>query len=157
MLVRVKYRLLAVDKLRERYIAAAVADFRTRLRGRVALEEIEIPASHGGDPVRAMREEGERILARIAPHDVVWLLERTGRALSSLDLVERLAEVEHAGTQRLTIIIAGTYGADASLHARANLAWSLGPLTFPHEWVRALVLEQLYRASKIARNEPYHH
>lgn len=152
-----KYRLIAVGKIREPYIAAAVEDFRKRLRRYVPLAEIEIAPSHGGDPARAMREEGERILEQIAPSDTVWLLERGGEAFSSMELAERLARAEREGTQRLTLVIAGTYGADAALRARANLAWSLSPLTFLHEWARAIVLEQLYRAAKIARNEPYHH
>jgi 23S rRNA (pseudouridine1915-N3)-methyltransferase len=152
-----KYRLIAVGKIREPYIAAAVEDFRKRLRRYVSLTEIEIAPSHGGDPARAMREEGERILEQIAPSDAAWLLERGGEAFSSMELAERLARAEREGTQRLTLVIAGTYGADAALRARANLSWSLSPLTFLHEWARAIMLEQLYRAAKIARNEPYHH
>lgn len=152
-----KYRILTVGKARERYIIAALADFRTRLRRYVSFEEIEIAPSHGGEPARALREEGERVLAHIAPGEPIWLLERTGRAFSSIELAERIAEVEHSGVQRLTFVIAGTYGADERLLARANLHWSLSSLTFLHEWARAIVLEQLYRAAKIARNEPYHH
>jgi 23S rRNA (pseudouridine1915-N3)-methyltransferase len=151
------YRLLAVDKVREPYIAAAAEDFRKRLRRLIPLNEIEIPRAHGGEPERAMREEAERILGELEPSDPTWLLERTGTAFSSLQLVEKLADVEREGTQRLTLIIAGAYGAHATLRARANLLWSLGPLTFPHEWARAIVLEQLYRTAKIARNEPYHY
>lgn len=152
-----KYRIITVGKIRERYIAAALDDFRTRLRRYVPLEEIEIAPSRGDRPEIAVREEGERILARIASNDTVWLLERSGDAFSSVELAERLAEVDCSGIARLTLVVAGTYGTDAALRARANLAWSLGPLTFLHEWARAIVLEQLYRAAKIARNEPYHH
>ncbi|HZX68948.1 MAG TPA: 23S rRNA (pseudouridine(1915)-N(3))-methyltransferase RlmH, partial [Candidatus Elarobacter sp.] len=63
----------------------------------------------------------------------------------------------HQGVGRLTLVIAGTYGASEALLARADVRWSLSPLTFLHEWARALVLEQMYRAAKIARDEPYHH
>ena len=65
--------------------------------------------------------------------------------------------MENAGQPRLTLLIAGTYGASTELQARAQFAWSLSKLTLLHEWARMLVLEQLYRAAKIARNEPYHH
>jgi 23S rRNA (pseudouridine1915-N3)-methyltransferase len=68
-----------------------------------------------------------------------------------------MEKISHDGTSRLTFVVAGTYGADASLLERADVQWSLSPLTFLHEWTRAIVLEQLYRAAKISRNEPYHH
>ena len=135
----------------------AVADFSRRLSRIAPLEEIEIAASHGGDAARAMREESERVLRAIEPSETVWLLERTGAELSSIELSEKIDVLALSGTGRLTIVVAGTYGADPALLARANFLWSLSKLTFLHEWARAIVLEQLYRAAKIARDEPYHH
>jgi 23S rRNA (pseudouridine1915-N3)-methyltransferase len=152
-----KYRIISVGKIREHYIAAAVDDFRRRLRRYIPLDEIEIAPAHGDQPVLAMREEGERILERITSQDTVWLLERSGTVFSSMQLAKRLAQAEQQGIHRLTFIIAGTYGADPLLLARADTLWSLSALTFLHEWTRALLLEQLYRAAKITRNEPYHH
>jgi 23S rRNA (pseudouridine1915-N3)-methyltransferase len=153
----VKLRLIAVGSIREPYVAEAVADFRRRLQRLTAYEEQEVAAAHGRDPARAMREEAERIRRALGPEDTVWLLERTGRAFSSCELAERLTALELDGTRRLTLIVAGTFGADPSLGQRADLCWSLSPLTFLHEWARAIVVEQLYRAVKIRRNEPYNH
>jgi len=153
----VKLRLVAVGKVREPYLAAAAQDFRRRLQRYETFEEIEVAANHGGDAERAMRDEGERIVRSLGPGEPFWLLERTGTQLASLELVSRLAELRRDGHARLTIAVAGTYGASAELIARADFCWSLSRLTFLHEWVRALVLEQLYRAAKVARNEPYHH
>jgi len=150
-------RLIAVGKLREPYLAAAAEDFRRRLRPYHRLEEVEVRAGDGGDPDRAMAAEGEAILRLIAPSDHVWLLERTGTELSSEELATRIERLAIGGTSQLTLVIAGTYGAAPALLARAQLRWSLSKLTFLHEWARALVLEQLYRAAKIAANEPYHH
>jgi 23S rRNA (pseudouridine1915-N3)-methyltransferase len=152
-----KLRLLAVGKLRERYVAEAVADFAARLRRYGPFEEIETPASFGGDPERAVREEGERLLRALIPGEPFWLLERTGTGLSSVELAAKLRGLAEAGVPRLTLAIAGTFGASPAVIARADFRWSLSPLTFLHEWARAIVLEQLYRAAKIARNEPYHH
>jgi 23S rRNA (pseudouridine1915-N3)-methyltransferase len=149
--------LIAVGKLRERYIADAVADFRTRLQRYENFEEIEVAASHGSDPERAMREEGERVLRALMPGETMWLLERTGVALSSPQLAAKLSALADSGTQRLAVVIAGTYGASPALSARADFCWSLSALTLLHEWARAVVVEQLYRAAKISRNEPYHH
>ena len=108
-------------------------------------------------PDRAVASEGDAILKLVAPSDRVWLLERTGEAMSSEELSRRIERLPHDGVARLTLVVAGTYGASEPLLARADLRWSLSPLTLLHEWARALVLEQLYRAAKIARDEPYHH
>lgn len=153
----VKLRIVAVGRIREPYVAAACDDFRARLRRYGAYDELEIAASHGADPMRAMREEGERVLRALAPGEPCWLLERTGHELGSIELATRLAEAARGGDTRLTFAIAGTYGASDELKARATYHWSLSRLTLLHEWARMLVLEQLYRAAKIARDEPYHH
>jgi len=153
----VHIRLIAVGKLRETYLAAAAADFRKRLAPYHRLEEIEIRAADGDRPEAAMSSEGEAILRAIAPSDHVWLLERTGVELGSIELSERLERLAVEGTARVTFVIAGTFGASPALLERANVRWSLSKLTLLHEWARVLVLEQLYRAAKIAKDEPYHH
>lgn len=150
-------RLIAVGKVRERYIADALADFRARLRPYHRFEEIEVRAADGADPVRAMRAEGQAILKLLEPADRVWLLERSGELLASDEVSRRIERLPHDGVTRLVLIVAGTYGASEALLARADLRWSLSPLTFLHEWARVLAVEQLYRAAKIARDEPYHH
>lgn len=149
--------MIAVGKVRERYVAGALADFRARLRPYHRLEEIEVRAADGGDPARAVRTEGDAILKLIDPADHVWLLERSGEMISSEELSRRLERLPHQGIARVTFVVAGTFGASEALLARADVRWSLSPLTLLHEWARALVLEQLYRAAKIARDEPYHH
>lgn len=150
-------RLIAVGKVRERYIADALADFRKRLRPYYPLEEIEVKAADGTHPAQAIAQESARILKYLEPQDVVWLLERTGSSISSPELASRLQSAADSGISRMTFVIAGTFGAAPELQERAQFHWSLSPLTFLHEWARAFVLEQLYRAAKIARNEPYHH
>ncbi len=150
-------RLIAVGKVRERYLAEAIADFRTRLRPYHRLEEIEVRAADGADPDRAVRAEGDAIVKLLDANDHVWLLERGGEAFTSEELARRIEALPHRGIARLTLVVAGTYGASDALLARADVRWSLSPLTLLHEWARALVLEQLYRAAKIARDEPYHH
>ena len=149
--------MIAVGKVRERYVADAVADFRTRLRPYHRLDEVEVRAADGSDPGRAMQAEGEAILKLLEPNDRVWLLDRGGELFDSEQLSRRIERLPHEGIARLTLVIAGTFGASEALLARADLRWSLSPLTFLHEWTRALVLEQLYRTAKIARDEPYHH
>ncbi len=150
-------RLLAVGKLRESSVIQTCAEFRKRLRPYVPFEEQDVRASDGSDRVRAVREEGERLLKALRPDERVWLLDRGGTQLSSEELSRRLDETGASGIGRLTLIVAGTYGADERVRERADFVWSLSRLTFLHEWARMIVLEQLYRAAKITRNEPYHH
>jgi 23S rRNA (pseudouridine1915-N3)-methyltransferase len=150
-------RLIAVDKLRTPYIADACAEFRKRLRPYVPYEEVEVRPASGANPGAAIRDETERILRLLRPEEPVWLLERTGTQLSSEQFARKLDGQMHGGVSRLTFVVAGTYGAGDALIERADFKWSLSQLTFLHEWARMIVLEQLYRAAKISRNEPYHH
>jgi 23S rRNA (pseudouridine1915-N3)-methyltransferase len=154
---RVHYRIIAVGRLREPYLAAAATDFRRRLAPYHRLEEREVRAADGERPAAAMALEAAAILRALEPTDHVWLLERSGEEFSSSEVAQRLERLALDGISRVTFVIAGTYGAAPELAARADVRWSLSRLTFLHEWARALVLEQLYRATKIARNEPYHH
>lgn len=150
-------RIVAVGKLKTSYAVQACADFAKRLGPYYPLEVVEVKASDGSRPAQAMLEEAQRVAKHVHDDDCVWLLDRMGGELSSEQLSRMIAGVANAGTRRMTFVIAGTYGADDSLRNRADFVWSLSPLTFLHEWARMIVLEQLYRAAKIARNEPYHH
>jgi 23S rRNA (pseudouridine1915-N3)-methyltransferase len=150
-------RLIAVDKLRSPQVAELCTELRKRLAPYYPYEEIEVRPGNGKNANEAMRDESERIRKHLRPDDRVWLLERTGAQLSSEAFARRLDDVAHSGASRLTFVVAGTYGSDDTLLQRAELQWSLSELTFLHEWARAIVLEQLYRAAKILRNEPYHH
>jgi 23S rRNA (pseudouridine1915-N3)-methyltransferase len=152
-----RYRLVCVDRVRERYVTAAVDDFARRLRRYSPLDIVEVPAGHGSDPRRAMHDEAAAILALLDATDRVWLLEREGREWSTLELSDRLSALQNEGIRGLTVIVAGAFGAGDALRNRADALWSLSRLTFLHEWARALALEQLYRCAKIARGEPYHH
>jgi 23S rRNA (pseudouridine1915-N3)-methyltransferase len=153
----VQLRVVAVGKLKSKYALAACAEFAKRLAPYYPLDVVEVKASDGSRPAQAMREEAERIAKQLHDDDCVWLLDRSGDQLSSEQLSRMIAGVANAGARRMTLVIAGTYGADDSLRERADFVWSLSQLTFLHEWARMIVLEQLYRAAKIARNEPYHH
>jgi 23S rRNA (pseudouridine1915-N3)-methyltransferase len=153
----VQIRIVAVGKLKTKYAVAACAEFAKRLGPYYPIDVVEVKASDGSQPVQAMREEAERIARQLHEDDCVWLLDRTGDELSSEQLSRMIAGVANAGTRRMALVIAGTYGANDTLRERADFVWSLSQLTFLHEWARMIVLEQLYRAAKIARNEPYHH
>jgi 23S rRNA (pseudouridine1915-N3)-methyltransferase len=145
--------IVAVDKLREQYVKAGCELYEKRLAPYGGVTIVEIRKSAAAD---AMLREGRSILDRIAPDDVVWALDRIGKPLSSLELAHKIADVERSGKRRLVLAIGGPEGLHESVLARADFRWSLSELTFLHEMARLVALEQLYRAAKIGRGEPYH-
>lgn len=145
--------IIAVDKLREPYARTGCALYLERLQRYFGVTVIETRKENG--PGAALLE-GRAMLERIDDDDVVWALDRVGATLSSTDLANRVADVERSGKRRLVIAIGGPEGLDDTVIARADLRWSLSPLTFLHEMARLIALEQLYRAAKILRGEPYH-
>ncbi len=148
-------RIVAAGKLRDPAAAAVCTEFQKRLRAYHRIEVTEVRASSGSDPAKAIREEGERLL-KAAGDGALWALDRAGTELSSEELSAKIMELESRG-RPLTLAIGGTFGLSPDVRARADFVWSLSKLTFLHEWARMIVLEQLYRAAKIARSEPYHH
>lgn len=145
--------IVAVDKMRESYLRAGCELYAKRLApyGDVAFVEIR-PAS-GKD---ALATESRDMLAKIADGAAFWALDRRGTSLTSEELAAKIAELERSGTRRLVLGIGGPEGLSESVLARAHFTWSLSPLTYLHEMSRLIVLEQLYRAAKINRGEPYH-
>ena len=152
-----KLTLLVIGRVRGP-LAAAVADYEARLAHYWRFEVIELEAGAGGrdDADSVMAAEGERILSRIDPRADVVVLDRTGRGRSSRELADFLGEHAVRGGTDLVFVIGGAWGVAAPVLARARLRLSLGPLTLPHEMARLVLVEQLYRAGTILRNEPYH-
>ena len=105
---------------------------------------------------RARQEESERILSRLKAEDFVILLDERGKNIDSPAL-SRLIEAEISHGRQIVVIIGGAYGVNDRVLGRANFVWSLSRLVFPHQLVRLILTEQLYRAQEIARGGGYHH
>ena len=145
--------IIAVDKLRESYLREGCAIYVERLRPYISVSVSEVRSSSASDGVET---EGAAIRRQVKEDDVVWALDFHGKNLTSTDLARKLAEVERSGRRRLAIIIGGAHGLSRAVMERADFVWSLSALTFLHEMARLIALEQLYRAVKINRGEPYH-
>ena len=145
--------IVAVDKLREDYLRTGCELLVKRLKPYWNVRVIETRKSGGPD---AMAHEGREIARHIGADDIVWALDRQGEQLASMDLVQRIAAVERSGRRRFVLVIGGPEGLDDGVLARSEFRWSLSRLTLLHEMARLVVLEQLYRAAKIGRGEPYH-
>lgn len=146
-------RILTVGKKHEPWVEQGVARFLERLRGPFAAQMEIVPHSHREAP-SAVEEESERLLKRVQSADCVILLDERGKNLTSPALSNYL--VAHA-SHDIVIIIGGSYGVTPAVRDRANLVWSLSNLVFPHQLVRLILAEQLYRAQEISRQSKYHH
>ncbi len=148
-------RILAVGKKHESWVAEGVDRYERRLRKPFDASWQLLPHSaREGDAARA--EESDRILAKADRGAFLVLLDERGRSIDSPELARTLQGAFDAGRPVLAVI-GGSYGVDARVRERADLVWSLSKLVFPHQLVRLILAEQLYRAQEIAAGRPYHH
>lgn len=148
-------KILAVGKRHESWVAEGVERYEKRLRAPFVTEWVLLPHS-SLEGARARQEESERILSRLNAQDYVVLLDERGKMLDSPHL-SALITGRLNTSQQVVIIIGGAYGVDETIHSRANVIWSLSPLVFPHQLVRLILAEQLYRAQQIENGSAYHH
>lgn len=148
-----KIMVLTVGKRHEPWIGQGVNHFQKRLRAPFEFEMIIIPPSKlTGETAR--NEESLTVIKRLRPSDFVILLDERGKSLSSIEF-SRFIE-NHVDRQTI-IVIGGAFGVSQTLRTRANFVWSLSDLVFPHQLVRLILAEQLYRAQEIAKGAGYHH
>ena len=154
--------ILCAGRLREKAFRQMADEYLKRLSRFGKYEEAEIPdvpepaGASEAQREQVRRREGEAMLARVRPGDRVIALTITGRQRSSEDLAAHLADLKAAGCGRLVLAIGGSLGLSRDLLARADEELSMGPMTFPHQMARVMLLEQLYRAEKIQAGERYH-
>ncbi len=147
-------RILTVGKKHESWVAEGIGRYEKRMKKPFDVSWQPIPhSSREGDSAR--KEESERLLAKTGT-DFVMLLDERGKAITSPKLAQTLQQPLDS-SKNVTLIIGGAYGVDNTVHQRADFTWSLSPLVFPHQLVRLIVIEQLYRAQEIAGGRPYHH
>lgn len=148
-------RIIAIGKKHEAWVDEGISRYEKRLKRPFDDEWILLPHS-SREGLAARQEESERLLVRLKPDDFVVLLDERGRLLNSPELASNLLKPLESSRQ-IVVIIGGAYGVDESIHQRANFVWSLSPLVFPHQLVRLILVEQLYRAQEITGGRPYHH
>lgn len=146
--------LLAIGSKHDADLRAAIERYEVRLRSYTQLDWQLLPYSQQrGDAAR--REESARLGDKLRHDDYVVLLDERGVQLTSEALAAKIESVP--GHFRIVFVIGGAYGVDETIRQRAQFVWSLSKLVFPHQLVRLLLIEQLYRAEMISRNHPYHH
>ncbi len=149
--------LICVGRLKESWWREAAEEYRTRLRPYARVEVVEVP-DHDvtADQPRALAAEAAAVMRVLPDGATVVTLAIDGTQRSSVELAEWIGRHGVEGRSHLAFVLGGAAGLAPEVAARADESVSLGPLTLPHQLARVVVLEQLYRAFRIARGEPYH-
>lgn len=155
-------KIIAVGKLKEKYLGDAAAEYSKRISAYTKLETIRVPdvkcpENFSDKQVEAVRvREGASVLKHIHEKDYVITLEILGRSLSSEEFASRLERLAVSGESDIVFVIGGSEGLAGSVISRADCHLSFSKMTFPHQLMYVILLEQIYRAFKIIKNEPYH-
>lgn len=153
-----KLRILAIGRRHDKAVAPLIEEYESRLRSRLSIQWHFIPHETGNDHDHSSQiaAESNAIRNALKETEYVIVLDDTGTQLSSEAFSETLHDLT-AEPGDVVFIIGGAYGVDDALLAQADFVWSLGKLTLPHQLVRALLAEQLYRAVTIRDGRSYHH
>ncbi len=155
-----RIKLILNGKTEEAYVEQGCAIYEARIHRYIPFSKIVVPTPKvpaAALPGKIREVEALQLEKHLAPDDYVVLLDEKGRSYTSEGFSVYLQQKMNSGLRNLVFIVGGPYGFHTSVYARANDQISLSPLTFPHQLVRLIFAEQLYRALSILRNEPYHH
>ncbi len=157
-----RIRILCIGKIKEKYLSAGIAEFVKRTGPYAKLEIMELDEERmpenpsGAEKAKVLDREAERLLKQVKAGSALILLDVAGTNLSSEELAQHFADLALQGQSDLTFIIGGAFGVSPALREAADLRISFSRMTFTHQMVRLLLVEQVYRAFKIMRGEPYH-
>ncbi|MFC0015391.1 MULTISPECIES: 23S rRNA (pseudouridine(1915)-N(3))-methyltransferase RlmH [Allobacillus] len=157
-----KITIISVGKLKEKYLKQGIQEYLKRLSSYAKVDIIEVADEKAPENLSEAEEkqvkdkEGERILQAISPDTYVITLEIEGKMLSSEQLAKKMDELALHGKSKLAFVIGGSLGISEAVQQRSNFAISFSKMTFPHQLMRLILLEQVYRGFRISRGEPYH-
>lgn len=157
-----KITILCVGKLKEKYLLEGVREYQKRLGPYAKIDMVEVPDEPCPENApRAIEEqvrqkEADKLTKRLRPGTYLIVLDPRGKMLSSEEMAGKIEELALTGRSDITFVIGGSTGLAPSIVQQADILLSLSRLTFPHQLVRLLLLEQVYRWFKIIKNEPYH-
>lgn len=159
-LLPMQIKLIAIGKTDNKAIQELINEYSNRLGHYIRFELEVIPdLKHTKSLSEAVQKEkeGELILKKLLPSDDLLLLDERGKSYTSLEFSDFLQKKMNSGLRQLVLVIGGPYGFSEEVYARANGKISLSKMTFSHQMIRPFLIEQVYRAMTILRNEPYHH
>lgn len=153
-------KLITIGKTDSRPLQELISDYQKRLKHYIKFHLDVVPDIKNAknlSEVQQKEKEGEHILKRLQATDVLILLDENGKTYSSIEFSEYLQKKMNSGVKQLVFVVGGPYGFSDAIYQKAQGMISLSKMTFSHQMVRLFVVEQLYRAFTILRNEPYHH
>ena len=155
-------RLIVVGKLKEKYLRQGVSEYQKRLQGytKLKIEEVkDQPTTENSsekEDEQLRMKEGEAILSKIKERDYVYLLDIEGKMLDSVQFAKHIEQRRIQGQSQLVFVIGGSIGVSQAVKKRANTTLSFGKMTYPHQLMRLILTEQIYRAYRIINKQPYH-
>lgn len=155
-----KISMWAIGKAHEPYVKTGIEDFTKRIGKYYPVDwQVIAPPKNAGhlSESELKKKEAELILSMLKPEDFLCALDERGKSFDSEGLARFLQQRGNESVRQLVFLIGGAFGLDDSVWKRSNYLWSLSNLTFPHQLVRLILAEQVYRACTILRNEKYHH
>jgi len=158
----VNISIITVGKLKEKYLKIGIEEYLKRLSSYAKVEVIEIPDEKAPEELSAAEmeqvknKEGEKLLAKLSQETYVIALAIDGKMKSSEELADSLDKLATYGKSKIAFVIGGSLGLSDDVLKRADEKLSFSKMTFPHQLMRLILLEQVYRAFRINRNEPYH-
>ena len=155
-------KIIVVGKLKEKHLKDGIAEYLKRLKSYANLKIIEIKDEAASQTLSDAEieqikvVEGKRIIEKLPDRARVIALDLKGKQLTSEDFAEEINETMTYGTSQIAYIIGGSHGLSQEVLQKTDLKISFGKMTYPHQLMRLILVEQIYRAFKIIRNEPYH-
>ncbi len=157
-----KIKLVTVGKLKEKYLIQGINEYLKRLNSYAKMEIIEVPDEKApeklsdAEMLQVKEKEGQRILGKINDNEYVFVLAINGKQLSSEEFSKEIEQLGISGKSNLTFVIGGSLGLSDSVLQRSNQQISFRRLTYPHQLMRLVLVEQIYRGFRIMKGEPYH-
>ncbi|GBD80748.1 Ribosomal RNA large subunit methyltransferase H [Tetragenococcus halophilus subsp. halophilus] len=155
-------KIISVGKLKEKYLVQGIQEYTKRLQAYTKIELIEVtdekaPENLSEAEMKKVKDkEGERILAKVRDTEFLFTLAIDGKNPSSEAFAKQIDQLTTGGTSHLTFVIGGSLGLSEEVLKRSNAQISFGKMTYPHQLMRLILVEQIYRAFRINRGEPYH-
>ena len=153
-------KLILHGKTEDAYLQEGISKYSKRLKHYISFSELVIPALKNTKKLNFQeikKKEGELLLAKIKPTDFLVLLDERGNVFSSVEFSVFIQKQINKSIKSLVFVVGGPYGFAAEIYQRANYKLSLSKMTFSHQMIRLLFIEQIYRGFTILKNEPYHH
>ena len=152
-----KFCIWTFGKKNEDYVQLGIENFTKRVSKYYPIEWSLMDTCTDKDKAIILKKESNLVLPKLMPEDLLIVLDEKGNNYSTIQLTNLIQSKFNQSYKRIIFLIGGSYGIDKSVHQKADIIWSLSNLTFPHQLVRLILIEQMYRVCSILANEKYHH